>query len=73
MRVELRDSQTQTQRYVSRFEHQALHPRLHNMKDFHYLYLGTSQRNNLYTRGGYKAKCNTLLPEYVLSCVFRFF
>ena len=68
-RVE-KDSQTQTQGYVSRFEHQALHLRLHRMKDFYYFHKEISQRvqtlilctrgdtkpMDLYTKGGHKVK-----------------
>jgi len=39
-----RDSQTQTQGYISRFVHQALRPRLHRVKDFYYLHQKTLQK-----------------------------
>ena len=52
MKVELRDSQTETQGYVSRFEYQPLRPRL-RLK-------GSPQRNSKqktipYTKRGHKA------------------
>ena len=56
-RVELRDRQTQTQGYVSRFEPFSLRSRLHSVKDFHYLHKRTPQRIQtpiFYTRGGTK-------------------
>ena len=68
-RVEFRESQTQTQGYVSRFKHQALRPRLYRMKDFHYLHLGLHKGykpNPLHMRR-HKDKAQSLCTKQVTS------
>ena len=52
-RVQRQVDQTQTPRYVSRFKHLALHPRLHHRVGFpiHYLSTEDSHRGNLHREG----------------------